>query len=385
MSRARAHTHNNRRPVRPRPHSAAPGRRQGQRPATRRAKHAGCPHTSPLSPFPAGHRSTSTGEVPDPHTLSAVPTFTPSSSGDISSGLDVLAAAALAGPSTPAAAEDSTADLWSLHRAGPYNPSATLPPKVVKKLLALEFVEMSELRADIWPDEPSGSDSTHTPRRPSKPPVTSIRTWLECYGRMAAVLTARFPEKAAELWAYQTSIIHAAHTYEGANWVAYDRLYWREKLAAKDLNWSVPSQRLYSEAFTGRAKRQPQCPHCLSEDHAAAGCPHNLNPPNVGWFQGTPQPQFGTHQPGPSSTLPKVNPRQEICRNFNGGRCRFTRCRFLHACSECAGPHAAMHCPSRQATSSGLGASARSSTPVQSRLGRTHPYLPVAGRGQEQQ
>ena len=32
----------------------------------------------------------------------------------------------------------------------PYNPAATLPPNVVKRILALEFVEMSELRGDIW-------------------------------------------------------------------------------------------------------------------------------------------------------------------------------------------------------------------------------------------
>ena len=74
-------------------------------------------------------------------------------------------------------------------------------------------------------------------------------------------MTSRFPEKAAELWAYQTTILHAAHAYEGANWVAYDRLYRREMLAKKDLNWSVPNARLYSEAFTGRAKRHLPCPH----------------------------------------------------------------------------------------------------------------------------
>ena len=81
---------------------------------------------------------------------------------------------------------------------------------------------------------------------------------------------------------YQTSILHAAH--------AYDSLYRREMLAKKDLNWSVPKQRLYSEAFTGRAKRHPQCQYCLSEDHLSEGCPHNPNPPVAGWFQAPLQP-----------------------------------------------------------------------------------------------
>ena len=36
-----------------------------------------------------------------------------------------------------------------LHTPGPYNPAAALPPKVVKRILALEFVEMTELRANV--------------------------------------------------------------------------------------------------------------------------------------------------------------------------------------------------------------------------------------------
>ena len=166
------------------------------------------------------------------------------------SGLDVLAEAAV--HHAFEGFQPAPVEPRSLHALGPYNPTATLPPKVVKKLLSLEFVEMNELRADIWPDDPRGG---HTPRRPGKPPVTNIRTWLESYGHMAAVLTSQFQEKAAEFWAYQTTILHAAHAYEGANWVAYDRLYRREMLAKKDLNWSVPNAKLYSEAFTDRAKR----------------------------------------------------------------------------------------------------------------------------------
>ena len=47
---------------------------------------------------------------------------------------------------------------------------------------------------------------------------------------MAAILTSRFQEKAAELGVYQTTIIHAAHTYKSWNWVTYVRLYCREML-----------------------------------------------------------------------------------------------------------------------------------------------------------
>ena len=157
-----------------------------------------------------------------------------------------------------AAAQDPTAGLPSvgplghLHTLGPYNLAATLAPKVVKKILSQEFVEMSELRGDVWPEDTSAD--TTTQRRPGKPPVITIKTWLECYARMAAVLVSRFPEKAPELWAYQSTIFKAAHDFDGANWVAYDRQFRRDKLAKRDLNWSVPNTRLYNEAFTGRAR-----------------------------------------------------------------------------------------------------------------------------------
>ena len=222
--------------------------------------------------------------------------------------------------------------------------AASLPPKVVKRILGLEFVKMAKLRGDIWSDDSTANDGTNPAHRlPGKPPVHDIKVRLECFARMAAVLVTRFSEKGPELWAYQTSIMKAAHNYEGSNWVAYDRQYRRGRLVRRDFNWSVPDARLYNEAFTGRAKSIPRCPDCLSEDHGGASCPHK------------PTPQCSGGSIAHSSLLCHLEalkfrrehpPHQEICRNFNENRCRFSRCRFLHAlCLECSGPHAAMYCP----------------------------------------
>lgn len=343
----------------------------------------------PLARFLTTGRITSgLGEIPDPTRLPAIPTFTLGTGS--TTGSDILAALTNGQPplsdSQPAGGDTAPpSSPHSLHTMGPYNPAATIPPKVVKKILSLEFVEMAELRADIWPEDSATTDSANTPRRPRKP-VTDIRVWLECFARMAAILTIRFPEKAPELWAYQTTILHAAHSYEGANWVAYDRLFRREMLAKRDLNWSVPSPRLYSEAFTGRAKRHPQCPHCLSEDHTGMSCPHNPNPPMVGWFHGPTQFQLGSVAP---QAQPITGPQlrqagnQEVCRNFNGNRCRFTRCRYLHICSECSGPHAALHCPQRLMSGS-HGAPLRGRTTFQARSNRSRPYLTGPNESSEQ-
>ena len=145
---------------------------------------------------------------------------------------------------------------------------------------------------------PSEPPNLHC-RPTHRAPVTDISVWLECYSRMAAIIVTHFPEKAPELWAYQATILRAAQNYEGTAWVAYDRQFRRE--ARKDLNWSVTHPRLYIEAFTGRAKAIPRCPHCLSENHVGLHCLVNPNPPLVGWFPDARQLQLGMHASPPAN------------------------------------------------------------------------------------
>ena len=133
---------------------------------------------------------------------------------------------------------------------------------------------------------------------------------------MASVLATRFPEKAQELWAYQSTILKAAHNYEGSNSVAYDRHFRKEMLARRDLNWSATNTRFYNEAFTGRARTIPRCPHCLSEDHSGASCPHNPNPPILGWLQ-PPMPVQWVQPPHSPAAAQRPTPAREVCRSYN--------------------------------------------------------------------
>ena len=110
---------------------------------------------------------------------------------------------------------------------------------------------MSEVSAE---DPPQGNST-----RPTLPrlPVTALSQWLEKYSVLAAVLAHRFPEKAPELFAYQAHIIRCERNYQRQQWVAYDRRYRKEALATRSLDWSLPNQRLFQEAFTGRARDIP--------------------------------------------------------------------------------------------------------------------------------
>ena len=212
-----------------------------------------------------------------------------------------------------------------------FDPVATLPARLVKRILDLDFVEMSDMLPDAWQEDSNpGTDPLSSSRRVvRRAPITEITLWLEGFGRLASVLTSRYPSKAAEMWAYQSSIIRAARNFDGTAWVAYDRQFRREALARRDLNWSATNARLYSEAFTGRAKVIPRCRHCLSETHDLRACP--VNPDNL---DPTARRQSS---PGASS--------KDVCRNYNDGKCRYSRCKYQHVCRECHYPHPWSSCP----------------------------------------
>ena len=93
----------------------------------------------------------------------------------INSALDLSAAAATAGSSpsllTPAVGLEPPRP--AITDPGPFNPAASLSPKVVKRILELEFVEMSEMTVD--------DDTPQTPGRPPAParlPITVVREVL---------------------------------------------------------------------------------------------------------------------------------------------------------------------------------------------------------------
>ena len=196
-------------------------------------------------------------------TLPKLPIFSPSVAGNL--GLDLLAAAA-SSIATGSIPHPPTSSLPQGHS----NHMAALPTKLVKRILDLESIEI----LDITTDDPPASE----PGRPPAPaclPITNISQWVECFTLMAAVICTRFPHKAPELLAYQVAIVRAECNYEGTQWVSYDLCYRREALARKDLNWSVPDPRLYSEAFTGCAKNIRRCSFCLQDDHDHTTCPRN--------------------------------------------------------------------------------------------------------------
>ena len=72
-----------------------------------------------------------------------------------------------------------------------------LPPKLVKRILNLEFVDISELIPESWKFEEEATSSSccqHT-RAPRRGPVTDILLWIECYSTLVSVLASHFQQK----------------------------------------------------------------------------------------------------------------------------------------------------------------------------------------------
>ena len=261
-----------------------------------------------------------------PTTLQTFPTFGNTETATSQSTTGLLSATS--GPTT--------------HRPTPQSytqyPKA-LPPKLIKKILALEYIDMADLQSDHWDDyeetEPTCC-SGHSTRSTRRTPVTNILTWLDCYASLVSVLCSAHPEKFGQFMTYQRTIIKAHRRYAGDGWVIYDSSYRRQAANMKSLDWGLMDGYLWNEIFTGRAKAIARCRTCLSELHSQADCPEA---PDVRFISAQTMAKLGRKEPRPT--------QGEICKLFNdnrGNRCTFQPCKYAHVCSECQGRHPLSQC-----------------------------------------
>ena len=125
-------------------------------------------------------------------TLPTIPTFqapTASSSQTVCNTTD----------SRPKTAFPVIPSIGSDHQA-PY--PQDIPPKVVKKILNLEYVDMAELLPECWGTEEPESlcCSSQLSKTSRRGPITDILVWLDCYASLVAVLCSAHPHKFPISW-----------------------------------------------------------------------------------------------------------------------------------------------------------------------------------------
>ena len=71
-----------------------------------------------------------------------------------------------------------------------------IPQKIIRKILALEFVEMRMLLSESWLSDLDSSthccNSKHENKKQTQ--VNNIFIWLRCYGALVGVLASRYPQ-----------------------------------------------------------------------------------------------------------------------------------------------------------------------------------------------
>ena len=162
----------------------------------------------------------------------------------------------------------------SSQAVSPGSAAASLPQKLVKKILDLEYIDMAELISDSWrlQEESEGVGCCHHSKRPKRGPVSDIVLWTDCYATLVSVLVEKYPGKAAGFLAYLKTILKAQRSFQGEAWVSYDMAYRRRAANQKSLDWGVIDFTLYNEAFAGRIKAVIRCKYCLSDLHSSADC-----------------------------------------------------------------------------------------------------------------
>ena len=224
-------------------------------------------------------------------------------------------------PTFPPAASPTTLQSWAL------------PPKLYKKILDLDFVDMSELLPDGWHLQEQDTKCCHQRRLTRRGPVTDILVWIECFSVMVAVLSSKYPDKTPQLMAYQRTIVRASKSYTEDRWVTYDTCYRRNAAITKSLDWGQVDFNLYNETFTGRAIWIERCKLCSSEHHKSEDCVYAADTAH--------------HSQRQRSPIRSIDDRKEPCKLYNtryGNRCRYHPCKYRHQCSNCGGAHPRYYC-----------------------------------------
>ena len=230
---------------------------------------------------------------------------------------------------------------------------ATLPPKLLKRIVQKEYIEMYEILPESWRLETESASPSGQGKRPRRGPITDIDVWCECYAVLAAVLSAAYPGKAPHLFAYMRTIVRASRNFEGTAWVTYDMSFRRAAANRGSLDWGVPDPGRFNDAFVGRAKVIPRCSYCLSDTHTAVECPDAPAHKQSSALSGQIDQKLGgtpTRAPAAQQQSGGVAGLVQICRAYNrpeGPRCRFVGCRYAHLCDRCHRPHPGVECKER--------------------------------------
>ena len=285
------------------------------------------------------------GTLPDPSALSLIQAF--SANGALVEHSPSRLASAL--PSTGLSLQAVPSQLGAFRLASAFSP---VPPKLVQKVQALQFVEMKELlpdniglirRLEAWesPNHPG------TSWRPRMREVNSLLSWVSCFVLYIAILSESHPELVKSRLAYLALMIAEARRNGGDGWLTYDAIFRQNAAEDASVDWGKLDSSLHTATFAAQSTGPGSiCPYCSTCDHPPGMCA--LRPFAKAGGEQSNSPRGSRYQsrservPSRSEALPTAFP---ICIKWNKGECSFANCSYRHSCATCPGAHKARDCP----------------------------------------
>ena len=179
---------------------------------------------------------------------------------------------------------------------------SSVPQKLLKKIVAKEYVDICELLPEMWQIK-TESSCCHA-KRLRRALVTDINVWTECFATMAAVLSAAYPDKAPQLFAYLRIITKASRNFESSAWASYeDDRTGRRPTGPRERSVSADICRLFNSTGGSRCKF-PMCRYA----HLCIRCrrAHPVSECSERRQQQTTTPQGATAPAPQSSSQPAV-------------------------------------------------------------------------------
>ena len=126
-----------------------------------------------------------------------------------------------------------------------------MPAKMVKRILKGEFIDMAEFLKDNAEAERRRATVGESGQavRGSRREIPDFESWLQCFSAYAAVICSRYPDKARELWAYQSFMIAEHRKCKGRGWLIYDSAFRQQITSLERVDFSKVNQSLYSTTF----------------------------------------------------------------------------------------------------------------------------------------
>ena len=223
-----------------------------------------------------------------------------------------------------------------------------VPPKLVQKIQAGEFVDLAELLPDnMEMVRRAGIEGQGQSQRQLRR-VVNLLTWVQCFSTYAAILGEAQPHRSRDLLAYMRLIVREAQRHGGEGWRSYDALFRKFAALNPSVKWGQPLPSLYSMHFlAARSSAASCCDHCLEGDHSTGECALSPLPqpePVASYnsarsFRPATVNAATSRRVGQGSTAGQIDfADRPVCKrwNFAKGGCKgLPDCDYRHACLRC--------------------------------------------------